>query len=108
MGSCVLPRVVVGAGAGGGNPPIAFTEHGVAMLSGVLRSERAVAVNIQIVRALVRMRQMATAEAGLSRRIDELEANYDARFGAVFKAIRQLMAPPLPPRNPIGFRPPED
>lgn len=90
------------------NPPIAFTEHGVAMLSGVLRSERAVAVNIQIVRAFVRMRQMATAEAGLSRRIDELEANYDARFGAVFKAIRQLMAPPLPPRNPIGFRPPED
>lgn len=90
------------------NLPMAFTEHGVAMLSGVLRSERAVSVNIQIVRAFVRMRQMMAAQEDLSRRIDELESRYDSQFSAVFKAIRQLMAPPETPRRPVGFRPPED
>jgi len=90
------------------NLPIAFTEHGVAMLSGVLRSERAVRVNVQIVRAFVRMRGLLTAQEGLSRRLDELEERYDSRFCVVFRAIRQLMTPAEPKRNPIGFRPPED
>ena len=90
------------------NLPIAFTEHGVAMLSGVLRSERAVRVNVQVVRAFVRMRYMLTAQNELSLRLDDLEAKYDSQFSVVFDAIRQLMSPPTPKRNPVGFVPPED
>jgi len=84
--------------------PMAFTEHGVSMLSGVLRSERAVRVNVQTVRAFIRMRDMLAAQNELSVRLDELEARYDSQFSAVFSAIRQLMAPSMPPRNPVGFR----
>ncbi|MEI7813755.1 MAG: ORF6N domain-containing protein [Coriobacteriia bacterium] len=90
------------------NLPMAFTEHGVAMLSGVLRSERAVHVNVEVVRAFIRMRNMMTAQHELSLRLDELENRYDSQFGVVFDAIRQLMLPPAPPRNPIGFGPPDD
>jgi hypothetical protein len=89
-------------------PPHAFTEQGVAMLSSVLRSDRAVDVNIEIMRAFVRMREMLQSRADLARRLDELEVKYDSQFSAVFNAIRQLMMPPAPKRNPIGFRPPED
>jgi len=74
--------------------PRAFTEQGVAMLSSVLRSRRAVRVNIEIMRAFVRLRQMLSAHAGLARRLDELEKKYDAQFRVVFDAIRELMAPP--------------
>ena len=87
---------------------MAFTEHGVAMLSGVLRSERAVRVNVQVVRAFIRMRNVIAAQCELSLRLDELETRYDSQFSVVFDAIRQLMLPPAPPRNPIGFVPPED
>ncbi|NOY83192.1 MAG: ORF6N domain-containing protein [Kiritimatiellaeota bacterium] len=85
------------------HPPMAFTEQGVAMLSSVLRSPRAVQVNIAIMRAFVRLRQMLASNADLQRRLDELEARYDEQFRAVFEAIRQLMTPPEPPKRKIGF-----
>jgi hypothetical protein len=85
-------------------PPYAFTEQGVAMLSSVLRSKRAVLVNIEIMRAFVRLRQMLATHADFQRRLDELERKYDARFKAVFDAIRELMSPPKRARKPIGFR----
>lgn len=88
--------------------PYAFTQEGVAMLSSVLRSARAVYVNVRIMRAFVRMREILLARADLSRRLDEMEANYDSQFTVVFEAIRQLMIPPASPRNPVGFMPPED
>lgn len=85
-------------------PPYAFTEQGVAMLSGVLNSPRAVAVNIEIMRAFVRLRQLLSSNADLARRLDELETKYDAQFKIVFDAIRQLMTPlPGPPKPRIGF-----
>ena len=84
--------------------PYAFTEQGVAMLSSVLKSRRAVMVNIEIMRAFVRLRRMLTSHKELARRLDELERKYDAQFRAVFDAIRQLMVPPKPEKQPIGFR----
>ena len=78
------------------------------VLSSVLRSNRAVAVNIEIMRAFVHMREMLESHKDLAQRLDELEARYDSQFGVVFDAIRQLMTPPAPARNPIGFMPPED
>ena len=87
--------------------PFAFTEQGVAMLSSVLRSERAVRVNIEIMRAFVRMRRLSIDHADLAQRLDVLEAKYDDHFKVVFEAIRQLMDPPPEPTEPakaIGFR----
>ena len=84
--------------------PFAFTEHGVAMLSSVLRSPRAVQVNIEIMRAFVRLRQMMASNAELARRLDELEKKHDAKFRIVFEAIRQLVTPPRPKTGRIGFR----
>jgi hypothetical protein len=84
--------------------PYAFTEQGVAMLSSVLRSKRAISVNIEIMRAFVRLRRMLASHAELARKLDSLEKKYDAQFKVVFDAIRQLMAPPAPKRRPIGFR----
>jgi hypothetical protein len=83
--------------------PLAFTEQGVAMLSSVLRSPRAVQVNIEIMRAFVRLRQMLKENAVLSRRLDELEEKYDGQFRVVFDAIRELMAPPVSSPKRIGF-----
>jgi hypothetical protein len=85
-------------------PPYAFTEQGVAMLSSVLRSKRAVAVNIQIMRTFVRLREMLASNAELNWRLDELEQKYDGQFRVVFDAIRQLMSPPpATPKRRIGF-----
>jgi len=84
-------------------PPRAFTEQGVAMLSSVLRSQRAVQVNIEIMRAFVRLRQMLQQNADLARKLALLERKYDAQFRAVFDAIRELMKPPEKPRRKIGF-----
>jgi hypothetical protein len=84
--------------------PYAFTEEGVAMLSSVLRSRRAVQVNIEIMRAFVRLRQMFASNEVLARRLANLESKYDARFRVVFRAIRKMMADDLPARKPIGFR----
>ncbi|MBN1655081.1 MAG: ORF6N domain-containing protein [Deltaproteobacteria bacterium] len=83
--------------------PYAFTEQGVAMLSSVLRSPRAVQVNIEIMRAFVRLRQMLQQNADLARKLAALEKKYDAQFKVVFDAIRQLMAPPAKPKRRIGF-----
>jgi hypothetical protein len=88
--------------------PYAFTEQGVAMLSSVLHSERAVEVNIEIMRAFVRLRQMLASHEELARKLDALEKKYDSQFRIVFEAIRQLMAPPTPEQKKrrIGFRDP--
>jgi hypothetical protein len=83
--------------------PYAFTEQGVAMLSGVLRSPRAVQANIAIMRAFVRLRQMLAAHADLARRLAELEQRYDKQFRVVFEAIRELATPPEPAPKRIGF-----
>lgn len=83
--------------------PYAFTEQGVAMLSGVLNSKRAVMVNIEIMRAFVRLRQLLSANVELAGKLDALEKKYDAQFKAVFDAIRELMRPPAEPKRPIGF-----
>ena len=87
--------------------PYAFTEHGIAMLSSVLHSDRAVQVNIAIMRAFIRLRQMVLSVDELSRKVADLERGYKQhgqQFDVVFKAIRQLMAPPPePPRKKIGF-----
>jgi hypothetical protein len=82
----------------------AFTEQGVAMLSSVLRSRRAVRVNIEIMRAFVRLRRMLASNSALSLRLNDLESKYDRQFKVVFDAIRQLMLPPPPSQKQIGFR----
>ena len=86
-------------------PPYAFTEHGVAMLSAVLRTERAVSVSIEIVRAFVRLRAMLAGHGDLARKLAALERRYDSQFRVVFDAIRELMAPPSKAQGPIGFHP---
>ena len=83
--------------------PLAFTEQGVAMLSSVLRSGRAVHVNIAIMRAFVKLREMLASNRDLARRLDEMEMKYDTQFKVVFDAIRELMRPPEKPRCRIGF-----
>jgi len=102
--------------------PYAFTEQGVAMLSSVLNSERAVAVNIEIMRIFVRVRELAATHADLAKRLDELESKTDGmvmqhesfsrntrtQLKQVFDALRELMAPPDPPKRPIGFVTPTD
>ena len=84
--------------------PYAFTEQGVAMLSSVLRSPRAVQVNIEIMRAFVRLREMLQANAELAKKLASLEKKYDAQFRVVFDAIRELMAAPVKSTKRIGFR----
>lgn len=89
--------------------PYAFTEHGIAMLSSVLNSERAIQVNTAIIRAFVRLRELLSSHKDLARRLDELERNYDENFRVVFDAIRQLMAPPpAPKKRRIGFATTDD
>jgi hypothetical protein len=83
--------------------PYAFTEQGVAMLSSVLRSKRAVQVNIEIMRAFVRLRRMLSVHKDLEHKLTTLEQKYDEQFRVVFDAIKALMAPPEKPRKKIGF-----
>ena len=83
--------------------PYAFTEQGVAMLSGVLHSRRAIQVNVAIMRTFVRLRQMLASNARLARKLEELEKKYDNQFRIVFDAIRELMTPPAPKSRRIGF-----
>jgi len=95
------------AGRGGRRHlPYAFTEHGAIMAASVLNSPRAVETSVQVVRAFVRLRQMLSSNAELSRKLATLEKKYDIQFRAVFEAIRELMTP-LEPRKkrPIGFAP---
>jgi phage regulator Rha-like protein len=84
--------------------PYVFTEQGVAMLSSVLHSERAIQVNIAIMRAFVQLREMIGSNKGLARRLNELEKKYDSQFRVVFEAIRDLMAEPEPKIRRIGFK----
>ena len=84
--------------------PYAFTEQGVAMLSSVLHSERAVQVNIAIMRAFVKLREMLASHRDLARRLKKMEKRYDARFKVIFDALRELMRPPQKARIGIGFR----
>jgi hypothetical protein len=98
-------QTVTSRGWGGRRyPPYAFTEQGVAMLAGVLNSPRAVQVNIEIMRAFVRLRRWLSSHAGLKKKLLELEEKYDGQFAIVFEALKQLMAPPEKKRKRIGFR----
>ena len=97
-------QIVTSSWGGSRYLPLAFTEQGVAMLSSVLKSARAVKVNIAIMRAFIRIRALADGHAELARRINELEKRYDGNFEALFRAIKRLMAEPSdPPRPRIGF-----
>ena len=86
----------------GGYLPYAFSEQGVAMLSSVLKSKRAVKVNIQIIRAFVLLRRMLISYKDIRRKIEEMEKKYDKQFAIVFEAIKQLLEPPKQTRT-IGF-----
>jgi hypothetical protein len=100
-------QIVISKGKGGRRYfPYAFTEQGVAMLSSVLRSKRAILVNIAIMRVFVRLRQMMTTQRVLAGKLVELEEriqDHDEQITDIFKAIRQLMAPPVKPKRKIGF-----
>jgi hypothetical protein len=85
-------------------PPLVFTEHGVAMLSSVLQSDRAIQVNIAIVRTFARLRQILATHKELAERLAAMEKKYDRRFKVVFDILKELMEPPpAPPKRPIGF-----
>jgi hypothetical protein len=106
-------RCQIGTSKQGGRRylPYAFTEQGVAMLSSVLNSERAIQVNIQIMRAFVNLKRLALNYAGLKRKIEEIEKKYDAQFAIVFKVIKKLFMPPASPpkpKGPLGFGRPSD
>lgn len=83
--------------------PYAFTEQGVAMLSSVLNSPKAIKVNIQIMRTFVKLRQLMASNVELAKKIEELEKKYDGQFAVVFDAIRQLVAPTAPLKRKIGY-----
>ncbi|MDI6767605.1 MAG: ORF6N domain-containing protein [Bacteroidota bacterium] len=84
--------------------PYVFTEQGVAMLSSVLRSKRAAQVNIEIMRAFVKLRELLATHKGLAQKLEELEKKYDSQFKIVFEAIHKLILPPEKPKRQIGFR----
>ncbi len=97
-------QIVISSWGGARARPYAFTEQGVAMLSSVLRSPRAIHVNIEIMRAFVRLRRMIATHQDLTRKLDALEKKYDSHFKVVFEAIRQLMQPLVRSRRRIGFK----
>ena len=104
-GAGVVSQVVIPGSYGGRRSlPYAFTEQGVAMLSSVLRSPRAVQVNVAIMRAFVRLRELLLSNVALARKLADLEGKYDAQFKVIFDAIRQLMTPPEKPKRRIGFQ----
>ncbi len=88
--------------------PYAFTEQGVAMLSSVLNSERAIIVNIQIMRAFTRLREIIMTHKDLQRKIEDMEKKYDQQFRVVFEAIKQLLIPPEKSKGKVGFHPHND
>jgi hypothetical protein len=97
-------QIVISSWGGARAIPYAFTEQGVAMLSSVLRSPKAIQVNIEIMRAFVKLHEMLASNKELARKLEELEKKYDKQFAVVFTAIRQLMEPPpVKPRGRIGF-----
>lgn len=87
--------------------PYVFTEQGVAMLSSVLRSKRAIAANIEIMRAFVELRRVASSYAAIEKRLEQIErgmGEHDEQLAQIFGALRQLIAPPPQPKRPVGFR----
>ena len=88
--------------------PYAFTEQGVAMLSSVLNSDRAIQVNIQIMRTFTKLREMLLTHADLRRKIEAMERKYDKRFRIVFEALKGLIEPPTKKMKEIGFKPKND
>ncbi len=97
-------QTVISSWGGSRYPPYAFTEQGIAMLSCVLRSDRAIAVNIEIMRTFVKLRSMLESNRDLAKKLAALEAKYDDQFAIVFEAIRELMnPPPASKKKPIGF-----
>ena len=104
---CLRSQIVTSKDGRGGRRyrPHAFTEQGVAMLSSVLRSARAVEVNIAIMRTFVQLRRLMDTNRDLARKIEALERKYDEQFAEVFAAIKELVAPPVPAKKQIGFHP---
>jgi hypothetical protein len=100
-------RCQFGASSWGGERylPYVFTEQGVAMLSSVLHSEKAIRVNIDIMRTFTRLRTMIASNKHLKRKVDEMEKKYDKQFRIVFTALKQLLDEPVKPKKPIGFHP---
>ncbi len=84
--------------------PYAFTEHGILMLSSVLNSERAIQVNIQIMRTFTKLREMLTSHIELKSKIEEMEKKYDKQFAVVFQAIKQLLEPTVKEKKKIRFQ----
>src|SRR5437867_6242263 len=105
--SALRSQIVISKKGRGGRRylPYAFTEQGVTMLSSVLRSARAVEVNIAIMRTFVQLRRLMDTNRDLARKIEALEKKYDEQFAEVFAAIKELIAPPEPPKKQIGFHP---
>jgi hypothetical protein len=101
----LISHFAISKGSGGHRKlPHVFTEQGVAMLSSVLKSDRSVLVNIEIMRAFVKLRQLLSTHKDLAAKLEELEKKYDTQFRIVFDAIRELMAPQEKPKREIGFR----
>jgi ORF6N domain len=104
--------VISNEGRGGRRyAPYVFTEQGIAMLSGVLRSDRAIAVNIEIMRTFVELRRVASSYAAIEKRLEEIErelSGHDEQLAEIFTALRQLISPPARQKPPVGFRVPED
>ncbi len=94
---------MISSWGGARKPPYAFTEHGIAMLSGVLKSKRAIAINIQIINAFITLRDMAIEHSDLRLRVDFLEEQYDKQFKIVFDALRNMVAGDAE-KEPIGFK----
>ena len=86
--------------------PYVFTEQGVAMLSSVLKSKRAIQVNIQIMRTFIKLKEMLSTHKDLKQKIEEMEKKYDYQFKIVFDAIKQLLEPPVKPKGKMGFQKP--
>lgn len=105
----LISQIVISNTRGGRRSlPYAFTEQGIAMLSSVLHSDRAITVNIEIMRAFVRLRQILASDIELARKLAALEQKYDSQFKVVFDAIRALMKPTSTDNRPIGFGPRKD
>ena len=100
-------RFQIGTSKGRGGrrtPPYAFTEQGVAMLSSVLNSPRAIQVNIAIIRAFVKLREILSTHKDLARKVEQ----HDHQIAILFDRVQKLLAPPNPPKHPIGYIPPKD
>jgi len=102
----LISQIAISRWGGRRKLPYAFTEHGILMLSSVLNSERAVEVNIQIMRTFTKLRQLMLKHTDLRKKIEEMEKKYDSQFKIVFRAIKELLEPPVPKsKGPIGFQP---